>query len=269
MMTEQQINRVLQFLGIDRHPPSLNAIDELLTAYTRKIPWESMSRIHRKATIPQTPHLMPDAFWESAMTHGTGGTCYESNYALFTLLKALGYEGHLTINNMSEKIGCHSAIMLRIEDVWYLVDVGMPFHVAIPIHPAQKTQRCGQFHSYNITPQMNDMYVVERTNHPKPYCYTLINKPVSETVYQHILIRDYGDTGLFLDRGIITKVIDDRIWRFDSDTRPFQIEIFLGFSSDKLYQFLGKTLADSAQGLAQAFGMSEQIILSALKQVGG
>lgn len=267
-MTEQHIKRILRFLGVDQHPPSLNAIDELLTAYTRKIPWESISRIHRKATIPQNPYLMPEAFWQSAISYGTGGTCYESNYAFFTLLKALGYEGYLTINNMGEKIGCHSAIILMIDETWYLVDVGMPFHIAIPLNPIQKTERHGQFHAYCVTPHDDNTYIVERTNHPKPYCYTLINHPISEPDYQQILINDYGDAGLFLDRGIIVKVIDDRIWRFDSSARPYQIEIFLGFSTDKLYQFLGKELPDVAQALSQTFGISEPITLNMLKQLG-
>ncbi|MCU0480517.1 MAG: arylamine N-acetyltransferase [Anaerolineae bacterium] len=267
-MTEQHIKRILRFLGVDQHPPSLNAIDELLTAYTRKISWESISRIHRKSTTPDHPYLLPEAFWQSVMTNGTGGTCYESNYTFFTLLKALGYEGYLTINNMGEQVGCHSAITLMIDESWYLVDVGMPFHVAVPINPTQKTERCGQFHVYCVTPNGDNTYIVERTNHPKPYCYTLINKPVSEADYQQILINDYGDGGLFLDRGIIVKVIDDRIWRFDSSARPYQIEIFLGFSSDKLYQFLGKDLEDVAQGLSVAFGISKPIILNALQQLG-
>lgn len=269
-MIDQQVKRVLHFLGVDHHPPSLNALDELLTAYTRKIPWESMSRIHRKASMfpPEYPYLMPEAFWQSAIMNGTGGTCYESNYAFFALLKALGYKGYLTINNMNEYIGCHTALMMMIDDVWHLVDVGMPFHVAIPFNPTQKTERPGQFHSYSISPYGADIYIVERTNHPKPYCYTLINKPVSEPDYEKTLINDYGENGLFLDRGIIVKVIDERIWRFDSSVQPYQIEIFLGVSSDKLYQFLGKNLETTAEGLSEAFGISMDVILNSLKQVG-
>jgi arylamine N-acetyltransferase len=270
-MTPIQITDILAYLGVKAQPPSLPAIDELLSAYTRKVPWESMSRIARKSRVwhNEEASLMPSAFWKSAIAHGTGGTCYESNYAFLTLLRGLGYVGYLTINNMGDTIGCHSAIILTIENLPYLVDVGMPFHVAIPlpIHPTQKTSRLGQFHTYSITPQGDDIYIIERDNHPNPYCYTLINKPIKEDDYQQILINDYGDGGLFLDRAIVTKVIDDRVWRFDSQARPFQIEIFVPFSSDKLFQYVGKDVQTVAPALSQVYGMNLDIIHTTLTQV--
>jgi arylamine N-acetyltransferase len=268
-MIAEEISQVLNYLGIEAQPPSLEGIDELLGAYTRKVPWESISRIARKATsahLEDAP-LMPSNFWVSAIAYGTGGTCYESNYAFLTLLQALGYRGYLTINNMNDTIGCHSAIILTIEEKDYLVDVGMPFHVAIPIHPTQKTSRQGQFHAYSITPQGGDVYLIERDNHPKPYCYTLINKPISEPDYQKILVADYGDGGLFLDRGIIVKVIHDQVWRFDSSSKPFQIEIFLQSSTDKLYHFLGKEPQPVSLAMAQQFGISAEIVKVMLENI--
>ncbi|HRF95512.1 MAG TPA: hypothetical protein PLZ51_09970, partial [Aggregatilineales bacterium] len=70
----------------EAQPPSLAGIDALLGAYTRTVPWESISRIARKATsarLEDAP-LMPSNFWASAISYGTGGTCYESNYAFLT-----------------------------------------------------------------------------------------------------------------------------------------------------------------------------------------
>jgi arylamine N-acetyltransferase len=46
---------------------------------------------------------------------GSGGTCFESNYALFSLLLARGFTGQLTVNNMGETVGCQSAIVLEID----------------------------------------------------------------------------------------------------------------------------------------------------------
>lgn len=270
-MNTEQVNRILEFLEITHQTPSLDGVDALLNAYTQKIAWESMSRIARKAKASHftQAHLLPDAFWESAIANGTGGTCYESNYAFLSLLKALGYDGYLTINNMHEYIGCHSAIILKIEGATYLVDVGMPFHVAIPLHPDHITGRRGHFHEYSITPQGDNSYLVERTHHPKPYCYLLINKPIHEADYQQILINDYDENGLFLDRAILVKAINDQMWRFDSSAQPYQIEIFSGFSSDKYFRFLGKELDIVSDSLAQSFKLSSEIILTALKQVGG
>lgn len=266
-MNTQQVTSVLHYLGVDENPPTLSALDALLSAYTRRVPWESISRIARKARSFADAPLMPSAFWASALAYGTGGTCYESNYAFLTLLRALGYDGYLTINNMNEKIGCHSAIMITLDGISYLVDVGMPFPVAIPVRPNQPTSRLGEFHTHLITPQGADVYLIERDNHPSRYCYHLVNQPIAENDYQQILINDYGDGGLFLDRAIIVKVIQNRIWRFDSASRPFQIEIFTPFSADKAFHFLGKDIDSAVDGVAYYYGISAEYVRLALEQV--
>lgn len=268
-MNDQQIKHILAYLGVDAHPPSLPALDALLSAYTRHVPWESMSRIARKARASdyRHAHLMPDAFWQSAITNGTGGTCYESNYAFLTLLKHLGYEGYLTLNNMHEHISCHSAIIIHLDGINYLVDAGMPFHVAIPIQTDQQTARRGEFHTHIITPQGADVYLIERDHHPSRYCYHLINKPIAEADYQTTLINDYADGGLFLDRAIIVKVINGHVWRFDSNPRPFQIEIFAPFSGDKGFQFLGKEIEPTASGIAHHYGISIDLVRETLTRI--
>lgn len=263
----KNVNAILAYLGVSHHIPSLVGIDALVQAYTRRIPWESISRIARRSRVNdyRDAHLMPDAFWHSAMTNGTGGTCYESNYAFFTLLRHLGYDGYLTLNNMRDKIACHSAIIIQLDNIEYLIDVGMPFHVAIPIHPDRQTMRRGEFDTHIITPQGGDVYLIERAYHPVQYCYHLIKRPVAETDYQQVLIDDYGDGGLFLDRAIIVKVIHEHIWRFDSNPRPFQIEIFAPFSTDKAFQFLGNDVDSTADRIAYHYGISAAFVKTTLE----
>ena len=62
------------------------------------------------------------------MALGTGGTCYESNYSFFGLLRRLGYTGYLTLNDIGGAVGCHSAIVILLGGQKYLVDVGFPVH---------------------------------------------------------------------------------------------------------------------------------------------
>ena len=66
------------------------------------MPWESASRIVRRARHTESADcvLLGAEFWESHFALGTGGTCYESNYAFFGLLRRIGFEGYLTINDM-------------------------------------------------------------------------------------------------------------------------------------------------------------------------
>ena len=91
-------DRILRFLQIRQQPTTLAFLDELVTAYTRRVPWESAFRIAKRATTPVTADCprWPAEFWKDAQERGGGGTCFESNYAFFWLLQRLGFDGYLT-----------------------------------------------------------------------------------------------------------------------------------------------------------------------------
>jgi arylamine N-acetyltransferase len=263
------VEQVLTYLGVGPEAPSLNALDRLLTAYTERVPWESASRIARRAQIVETADCprWPDAFWESAIQHGTGGTCYESNYAFFSLLRALGYDGYLTINNMGESVGCHSALIIVLDGQPYLVDAGFPVHLPVPIDPDNQTTRRTWYHRFTVTPNGDGTFEVERDRHPKANCFTLINKSIDEPDYRRITTNDYGDDGLFLDRAIIARVIEDaqwgrRIWRFASDQLPPHIESFV--DGEKTYHYLDGDISVQVKQIAARFDMDETVIQSAL-----
>lgn len=255
---------ILDYLNVQAHPPSLAALDQLVTAYTQRIPWESASRIVRKHTIPnlQARPRFGHSFWEDAKQYGTGGTCYESNYAFFELLQSLGYEGYLTINNMGDSIGCHSAIVIQLDDQLYLVDVGLPLYLPLPLNPHQVTTRKTQFHTYTMIPEANNRYQIERDLHPRPNCFTLINQPVDIAAYRKIATHDYDDGGLFLDRVIVVRVVDGRVWRFDSNALPYQLESFL--EEDRIYHLIGTDADQAAEAVAARFQIDVDLMKSAI-----
>ena len=253
---------VIHFLGVDVEEPSVAHLDKLITAYTEAVPWESFFRIARRARIANTADCprWPEIFWREAMEQGGGGTCFESNYAFFSLLRNLGYDGYLTINNMGETIGCHSAIVLNIDGEAWLADVGIPLYVALPLDPAEITHRSSRFHTYTIHPDGVNRYQIERDQHPKPNIFTLINLPVENKVYRQRITDDYGENGLFLNQAIAVKVIDGQVRRFNnSENRPC-IEAFEnGEHTD--YEIT----VDVAEAVSRQFGMDEDVVRATLK----
>ena len=149
---------------------------------------------------------------------GTGGTCYESNYAFFSLLRSLGYDGYLTINDMGTAVGCHSAIIILLEGRKHLVDVGLPLHAVLPL-PERETEAVeSRFFRYEVEAADVNRYKIWRRSHPRDLAFTLVDEPVSDADYRAITIHDYRhDGGQFLNEIVIHKVIDDQIWRFNSD----------------------------------------------------
>lgn len=258
-------DQVLRYLGLPPTKPGTQALNGLIGAYVQKVPWESASRIAKRSrTLPlgERPRW-PEEFWAAAIDQGVGGTCFESNYAFMALLRSLGYEGYLTINNMGESIGCHTAIVLFLKGEKRLVDVGIPLHKSLPLRTDQTLRIPSYFHTYIVRPKREQQYEIERTNHPKRNIFTLIDQPVSDLCYRTATTQDYGEHGLFLDRIIITKIIEGKAWRFNSSERPLQLEAFDRRSKTEI--LLPESLL--ARRLASYFGIDRTIIQDALNAI--
>jgi arylamine N-acetyltransferase len=253
--------QVLRHLGLVAAPPTLSLLDALVNAYIRTVPWESAFRIVKRANTSETAEFprWPDEFWADNLVRGGGGTCFESNYAFFSLLCTLGYDGYLTINNMGDSIGCHTAIILLVAGAKWLVDAGLPLYAPLPISSRGVLYRATAFMTYTVQPDGHNVYQIERRPHPQTNAFTLIDQPVSDTAYRAATTADYEPTGHFLDRVIINKIIRDQLWRFNSDEKPWQLNLFQnGVRTDVALT------GDVATAVAGHFEMDVQVVSQAI-----
>lgn len=262
-MSPSQVNEVLGYLGVTPSKPDIRLLNRLIQAYTRKVPWESVSRIIKRHTTIATADCprWPQEFWQDAMSDGLGGTCFESSLAFYSLLRALGYRGYLTVNAMGETPDCHAAIILLLKGQKYLVDNTIPLHKAIILHREKISKRRTNFHTYTIRPLGAERYQVERSHHPHRYSFTLIDKPVSIAAYRKIVRNDYGDGGIFLDRLVINKVVGDRVWLFWGDGNPYKL---VGFNrSGRVEMPLSE--ASLVPTLSEQYGLQAEQVAQALR----
>jgi arylamine N-acetyltransferase len=259
-------DRILAYLGCPRKRPSVRYLNRLIQAYIRRVPWESVSRIVKRHTTPETAKCprWPQEFWTEALARGTGGTCFENNLAFFTLLTTLGFEGYLTSNDMLATRACHTASIIFLQGQKVLVDVAIPLHCALPIQRDKATKRSTRFHNYIVRPCGEGRFEIERSHHPKRNIFTLIDRPIPPAEYQAAVERDYEKTGFFLDRVILVKIIDDKLWRFSSAEKPDKLEA-LGKTSRQ-----EKLLApgEVSHLVAEQFGIAEDLVAAALSYVG-
>jgi hypothetical protein len=254
---------ILKYLDVKAAAPDLGLLDALIYAYVRRVPWESAARIAKRARTAETADCprWPDEFWNNAIQFGTGGTCFESNYAFFSLLQSLGYEGYLTINDMGETCGCHTAIVIKMHGERWLVDAGFPLY--FPLRIDDPAPQHGEFQTYTVRPVAPNRYDIERFPHPRLNCFMLVDVPIPIPEYRTAITRDYGEGGFFLDVVIINKVVQDRIWRFTSGETPYHLQNFHdGIRTDHpIEQNLAKTVADH-------FSMNVSLFRQALDAVG-
>ena len=262
MLSAPLAARVLAFLDCPVAHPGIRQLNHLIHAYVRTVPWESAFRIARRQSAANAIECArwPEEFWTDAMSRGGGGTCFESNYAFFALLQTLGYAGYLTINNMGDSIGCHTAIVLDLGGRRYLADVGIPLYRALLLDPAHVTRAAAPFHTYIVHPCDEQCFQIERTAHPKRTIFTLIDRPVSDATYRQALVDDYGENGLFLDRVIVNKVIGDKAWRFSSGERPYRFEVF----DRQGRQEIAVPESQVVEVVADRFGMAAEVLSAAL-----
>ena len=243
-------------------PPTLETLQQLVTGYTRAVPWESASRIMRRARHQETADcvLLGEAFWESHFETGAGGTCYESNYAFFGLLRWLGYEGYLTLNDMDSAVGCHSAIVILHKGGKYLVDVGFPVYAIIPITANAASSAQCPLMNYQLLPQGGRRYLLRRESIDKAHSFILNNTPIAEADYRAVASHDYRhDGGQFLNEIVIQKIVAEQLWRYHSEVQPPCLQQFVnGKRHDHLIS------GDVAGELAQRFGIAREILSKAI-----
>jgi hypothetical protein len=256
------VENILRRFDVLATPPTLSLLEALVNAYVRTVPWETVFRIIKRAQTADTAVCprWPEEFWIDALERGGGGTCFESNYAFFSLLQALGYKGYLTINNMGDSIGCHTAIIILISGQKWLVDAGFPLYAPLPISPHGIIHRTTQFMQYIIRPDGPDVYQIEQQPHPNHTAFTLIDRPVTDEVYRAATTADYGPAGFFLDRIVVNKVVAEKTWRFNSGEEPWRLNRFVnGVQTDVAVN------GDGATAVAHHFGMDESIVQAAFQ----
>ena len=252
---------VLERLQISPGELDLRNLDKLVGAYVRSVPWESASRIVKRDSTEELASCSrwPEEFWQDHLEKGGGGTCFESNYAFSSILRRLGYEGYLTINDMGDSIGCHTAIIVILQGQKWLMDVGFPIYAPLPVSGRGIMHRGTPFYHYSIRPEGDGRYQIERQPHPNWIAFTLIDRPVSEGAYRQVTTADYGPDGHFLQRVIIHKILDEQSWRFTSDEKPPQFARF-DYGQRIDYPIVG----DVATAVAAKFGLNEDMVRRAL-----
>ena len=130
----------------------------------------------------------------------------------------------------------------------------------MPIYPNQIRSRSSEFHHYTVRPEGNSKYAIERSHHPKRRAYILVDLPIPLEEYRNVVEKDYEETGYFLDRVVIIKVIDGQFWCFDSEDVPFKLEGFDKTSKQEV--MLGTDTV--AKPLSEKFGIDKDKIALAL-----
>jgi hypothetical protein len=269
-LTSTEAADVLTWLDVAPPAPTRAWLDALLAAYVQRVPWESASRIVRRAdsSSPIDCAVPPGAFWRDARERGLGGTCFESNAALAALLDAVGIASVLTINDMPPNRACHTALIVVADGARCVVDAGLPLYAAVPLPiDEQPTRVTSAWLTYTARAIAPGRVLIERMPHPRRQAFELVDVAVSPQSYRDATCADYGPDGLFLDRVVVTKIVGEDIWRFASGDDVWELERFRDGQRHSVPLPTGAEPAGRA--VAAHFGMDADVVTRALALVAG
>ncbi len=260
-----EVASVLAWLGLPPPTPTRAWLDALLASYGQRVPWESASRIVRRASVgtPDEAVASPRAFWDTSRRLGWGGTCFESNAALAALLDAVGIPSVLTINDRPPLPACHTALIVNVDGERLVVDAGFPLYAAVPLPDGDEVRAVTTpWGTFSAARAGKGRYAIGQQPHPRPLAFELVDRPVAPTDYARAASADYGPEGLFLDRVVVKKVVDGDVWRFASSERPWVLERFRDGVRET--RSLPADSGGAAAAIARHFSMDEATVVRAI-----
>jgi len=164
LVSPDWVRRYLSVLGVERDSPSLVALTALTRAHVKTIRFENITSLWRRASRPDGPVPAPDpdvllTNWEHMRG---GGVCFELASMFERLLRALGYQSSLILGAVTFP-GAHQAVVVKLDEGRYLVDVGCgsPLFEPIPLDGEVIVRRLGL--GYRFRPaELPDTWVQDR-----------------------------------------------------------------------------------------------------------
>ncbi len=127
-LSKQQIELILQKLGFSNYPePGENSLRAIYRSWCGKVPFDNVRKlihIHANDPAPLPGDNAPD-FFEAWLAHGTGGTCWSSSGALYSLLQSLGFTVSRGIATMLVSPNLppnHGTILVTCDQRTFVVD---------------------------------------------------------------------------------------------------------------------------------------------------
>lgn len=189
-LPEQLIERVLSKLGLTELPGlNLGGLNTLCAAFSGNVSNDNIQKRIWFAGEKTTPVTggNPIDFFENWLAHGTGGTCYPINNAIYTLARSLGYDTRrIAGSNIVEGFDTdanHGSMIINLEGIDYLVDAQFAAFKALPLIPGQAASTGNSIHDIEAVPDENGFHVLWYAGHNREQPIRFNMTPKYDPVY--------------------------------------------------------------------------------------
>jgi N-hydroxyarylamine O-acetyltransferase len=256
------LERVLAKLGL-RQLPTLDVVglNLVYAAFSENVPFDNVQKRIWFAGL-QTEPLPggdPNDFFDSWLRHGTGGTCWPLNGAMYALLHALGFlasriAGSVVVEGYPQRAN-HGSVLATLDGINYLVDAWMAAFRVLPLAPGRPASTGEGIHDIRAVLTENGFEIISypgfNRDHPLPFRPEPEHDPVD-----HAFFLDRADrtraVGFFNDALFITRHFSDSILTIGRMSK-FRVAADGTLTKTEVGE------AERMRTLIQEFGLSEEI----------
>ncbi|GGK33870.1 acetyltransferase [Yeosuana aromativorans] len=155
-MNLERVRGRIQYFG--EFKPTLDVLNDLQKQFLLHVPFENLD-IHLNIPLDYSSKNV----FNKIIENHRGGVCYENNSLFYDILKAIGFQVNFISGEMFKGLPLkndldhmHMALLVRIDDEIFLVDVGNGKSFGSPIPIIKKTYSKGEDSDY-IVDDFQDM----------------------------------------------------------------------------------------------------------------
>jgi len=221
VLAPELLERVLARLGLRERPPvDLAGLNSLYAAYCGNVPFDNVQKRIWFAS-DQTralPGGNPTEFFENWLAHGTGGTCWPINGALYTLVRALGFDarriaGSVIVEGYPQGAN-HGSILVTLDGVEHVTDAWMCSFKVLPLKPSTPASTGDGIHDIRVVPRENGFELLSYAGWDREQPLPFRPEPEHDPVDHAFWLGRYDRTkkvGFFNDTLLICRHFRDSI----------------------------------------------------------
>lgn len=197
MLSPDLLERVLTKLGLSERPSlDLEGLNTLYAAYSGNVP--AIDSIQKRIWFAgeqktPLPGGDPRDYFENWLAHGTGGTCWPTNGAIYALVRSLGFDARRIAGCiiMEEYPGTnHGSVVVTLDGVDYLLDANLAAFKVLPLVPDRATSTGTGLHDTSGVPIEGAFDVLWYQGHSREEPLTFRTEPQHDPVdYAFFLAR--------------------------------------------------------------------------------
>ena len=257
------VERVMTKLGLRQRPTlDLAGLNALYAGVSANVPFDNFQK-RIWFVGPQTAPLPsgdPNEFFNNWLQHGTGGTCWPLNGAMYSLAQALGFDAHRIVGSVIvegyPRGANHGSVVVSLDGINYLVDAWMASFKVLPLIPGTPSSTGNGIHDVRAVPIESGFEIITYPGFNREQTLPFRPEREYDPVDHALFIARYDRTktvGFFNDAIFICRHFPDSIITMG---RKSQFHL----AADGTLTKTEPTEAQRKKSLIEEFGLSEEII---------